>query len=92
MFIVVCENCDPQFHNVTDLHHILFQSQEHGRQPLVAITTPKQQSFLWKRTYSPHLKEVRHIILNIKGILMMFDCEVIFHQDFVPSGQTVNWH
>jgi multidrug resistance efflux pump len=41
---------------------------------------------------SSHLKKVRQARLNIKSMLVIFDCEGIVHQEFVPPGQMVNQH
>jgi hypothetical protein len=38
------------------------------------------------------LRKQSMLYLTSKSILMFFDCEGIFHQEFVPLGQMVNQH
>jgi len=51
----------------------------------------KHQSSQWKSADSPRSKKVRHVLSNVKVMLIVFsDMEGIVHYEYVPQGQTVN--
>ena len=52
----------------------------------------KQASY-FKSPSSVRPKKIRQVRSKIKSLLVIFfDCEIIFHQERVPIGQTVSWH
>jgi len=51
----------------------------------------KLQSSQWQRPTSPGPKNVRQVKSNLKGmIITFFDFKAIVHEEFVPTGLTVN--